>query len=72
MSKIHDALLDYFGERCADHDSECAVCQGWAEYDAVVNALQNAIPFIGYEGAGDRKALAGMRHALTLLNGGEK
>jgi len=69
MSQLHEALLEYFGERCADHDPECAVCQGWAEYDAVVNALQNAVPFIGYEGAGDQKALAGVLRALTLLKG---
>lgn len=69
MSAIHEALLEYFGERCADYEPECVVCQGWAEYDAVVNALQNAVPFIGYEGEGAQEALAGVREALALLKG---
>ena len=69
MSQIHEALIEYFGERCANHEPECVVCQCWAEFDAVVNALQNAVPFIGYEGAGAQEALAGVRQALTLLKG---
>ena len=34
MSKlVEEAVTEYAGERCPDFDSECVVCQTWAEYD---------------------------------------
>jgi len=33
MSKIEEALIEYWGERCPDFEPECVVCQVWLEWD---------------------------------------
>lgn len=71
MNKIEEAITEYYGERCSDYCAECVVCQAWKQYDAVVNALHGAVPFIGYEGAGAEQAVKRARSALTKLNEGK-
>lgn len=33
---IEEAIEDYCGPRCEEHYPGCAVCDTWAEYDALV------------------------------------
>jgi len=35
MSKIKEAIREYWGERCPDFDPTCPTCQAWAEFDAL-------------------------------------
>lgn len=75
MNKIEEAMANYWGERCPDYLAECDNCQAWKQYDAVVKvnkALVNAIPFIGYEGAGADQAVKQARLALAKLKGEKK
>jgi len=32
-TKLEEAMKDYWGERCSDHEAECPTCQAWGEYD---------------------------------------
>ena len=32
MNKITEAMIDYWGEKCADFDEDCPCCQAWKEY----------------------------------------
>ena len=36
MNPIKRAMLEYWGERCPDHEEGCAVCSAWAQYDRTV------------------------------------
>ena len=36
MTKVEEAITDYWGERCPDYEPECPTCQAWAEYDKMV------------------------------------
>ena len=31
--KGEEAIKNYWGERCPDHDDDCVVCQAWQEFD---------------------------------------
>lgn len=35
MSRIEEAITDYWGQRCPDFNAGCATCQAWAELDAL-------------------------------------
>jgi len=39
MSKIEEAIKFYWGERCADTEKDCVICQAWAQYDVLNLAL---------------------------------
>lgn len=41
MSKIEEALIEYFGERCSDFEPECVVCQVWKEWDELTGNNNN-------------------------------
>lgn len=30
---VAEAILEYWGTRCEEHDDECPCCRAWAEYD---------------------------------------
>ena len=32
---IEEAIKNYYGERCTDHDADCVVCQAWQEFDTL-------------------------------------
>lgn len=34
---IHEAVLFYFGERCAEYAEGCPSCEAWKLYDEVIN-----------------------------------
>jgi hypothetical protein len=41
--KIKEAITEHWGERCADHEPGCPICDAWAEFDALLaerDALQ--------------------------------
>lgn len=38
MTKIEEAITNWFGERCADFCEGCFCCEAWAEYDALRQA----------------------------------
>lgn len=33
VTKVEEAILGYWGERCPTFESECPVCQAWVEFD---------------------------------------
>jgi len=35
---IEDAITDYWGERCPDHEWGCDVCAAWNQYDMLTQA----------------------------------
>ena len=35
MGMIEEAIKNYWGERCPDHDADCVVCQAWKEFDTI-------------------------------------
>ena len=35
MGMIEEAIKNYWGERCPDHDADCVVCQAWQEFDTI-------------------------------------
>ena len=48
MSLIKEAITEYFGPRCPDHEPECIVCQAWAEYDAkVCEDIEDPSDYVG-------------------------
>ena len=32
---IEEAIKNYYGERCPDHDADCIVCKAWQEFDTI-------------------------------------
>jgi hypothetical protein len=32
MTKIEEAITAYWGEKCAEYEEGCPVCEAWAEY----------------------------------------
>lgn len=34
-NKVQEAMTDYWGERCSDHEAECPTCQAWGEYSTM-------------------------------------
>lgn len=42
MNKIEEALTEYWGERCPDHEPGCPTCDAWAEYDKLVDERAEA------------------------------
>jgi len=36
MSKIEEAITEWFGARCPDYEKGCVVCQVWKEFDDLV------------------------------------
>ena len=42
MSKVEEAIIAHWGERCADTEPGCPCCDAWIEYDAIrANALRD-------------------------------
>jgi len=37
---IADAITDFWGKRCPDHDADCDTCKVWDRYDALRSAQQ--------------------------------
>lgn len=33
LTKVEEAILNYWGERCPTFDPECPVCDAWLEFD---------------------------------------
>jgi len=33
MDKIEEAVTEYWGKRCPDHEEGCPVCEAWGQYD---------------------------------------
>jgi hypothetical protein len=40
---IEQAIKEYYGERCSDHDDDCVVCQAWEQWDQIAPATVDAI-----------------------------
>ena len=40
--KIEEALTEYWGPRCPDHEPDCFTCQAWAELDKLVGDAATA------------------------------
>lgn len=55
MTKIEEAITEWFGERCPDTYPGCPCCDAWAEYDALIANKGKPIPAV-QEG---RRALNG-------------
>lgn len=36
MTKIEEAITEWFGERCLDTYPGCPCCDAWAEYDDLI------------------------------------
>lgn len=32
-NKVEEAMTNYWGERCPDHEADCPTCQAWGDYD---------------------------------------
>ena len=45
MNLIEQAIESYWGERCADYEEGCVVCEAWRDYDNLVmdNKIANEI-----------------------------
>lgn len=39
MNMIEEAVKNYYGERCPDHDADCIICQAWEEFDTIKHDL---------------------------------
>lgn len=39
-SLIAEAITDYYGVRCPDHEPDCACCKAWAAYDVFAGRIQ--------------------------------
>lgn len=55
MSKIEEAITEYYGPRCPDVYPGCPCCDAWAEYDALSSDMGNPITerpyhYIGKDG----------------------
>ena len=37
-SKVEEACLEYFGERCPDYEPGCPTCEGWRQFDRLCDA----------------------------------
>jgi len=35
MDRIEEAIVNWWGKRCPDHEDGCPICDSWAEYDAL-------------------------------------
>tara|TARA_B110000114_G_scaffold166520_1_gene187733 strand:- start:250 stop:585 length:336 start_codon:yes stop_codon:yes gene_type:complete len=53
---IEQAIKEYYGERCSDHDDDCVVCQAWEQWDQIAPAtvvdadpILEAAGFVGDE-----------------------
>ena len=42
MSKVTEAVAEYWGKRCPDYHEDCAVCQAWKECD-YLEGVQEAV-----------------------------
>ena len=36
-NSVHEAVLFYWGKRCADYEEECPTCKAWKQYDKMIN-----------------------------------
>jgi hypothetical protein len=36
---LHEAVLFYWGERCADFEPECVACQAWKLYHDILTTV---------------------------------
>lgn len=41
MTRIEEAITEWFGKRCPDNEPGCPCCDAWAEYDAMTPAPQD-------------------------------
>lgn len=39
-SKVEEACLEYFGERCPDFEPGCPTCEGWLQFDRLIEAAK--------------------------------
>ena len=50
--RIKEAITEWWGERCKDHEPGCAICDAWAEFDALnitPEGVARALARKGYE-----------------------
>jgi hypothetical protein len=45
MKLLEEAVKEYYGERCPDHNPGCIVCQAWAEFDEIKRTQQKKFVF---------------------------
>jgi len=38
MNKVEEAIEQWWGERCPEHEEGCPVCDAWREYDSLIAA----------------------------------
>ena len=38
MNKVEEAITDYWGKRCPEHEDGCPACEAWKQYDQLVGA----------------------------------
>lgn len=46
MTRIEEAITEWFGPRCDDFNAHCACCQAWREYDTLrdkIDALSDQL-----------------------------
>ena len=48
MNLIEQAIESYWGERCAEHQDGCPVCDAWRDYDNLVmdNKVANSLALV--------------------------
>ncbi len=39
-SQVKEAMVEYWGERCEEHDPDCPACRAWDEYDRLKEAIK--------------------------------
>ena len=44
LTKVEEAIIGYWGERCSTFESECPVCQAWVEFEIKTALGPNCYP----------------------------
>lgn len=60
MNEIEQAITAQWGERCPDHDDDCACCRAWATYDVMQGALRQRM--------GQAERIAGLKEAGRMAD----
>ena len=67
MKMIEEAIKNYYGERCPDHDADCVVCQAWQEFDELKKHKENGAMSKSEELKQTRDAKTNRRRTMNML-----
>ena len=67
MEMIEEAIKNYYGERCPDHDADCVVCQAWREFDELKKHKENGVMSKFEELKQTRDAETNRRRTMNML-----